>query len=288
MGREQLIAQLEEVDNLPTLPVIVQQIQSLLASPRSSMAQIATVIARDQAISTKVVRLINSAFYGLGQPVSSIQQAIVLLGLTTVKNLVVGVSIVKTFDKAGTASLFDREKFWMHCFACAMGAKALAKRLGLEEPEDYFLAGLLHDIGVLILDQYAHHEFVDILQKAIRGKRDYSAVEKEVMGITHGEIGEILASKWKIPLFLSQSMRHHHVPLFQNPELSASLDKIAMVHIADYQAIVHGIGMGIACPASACSAEAMRRFSISQTMLDEVFAGIEKEVKVIMREWFAR
>lgn len=141
-----ILTRLQEIENLPTLPAVVRRLRQLMANDRSSMTEIASVISRDQATGTRVIRLVNSAFYGLRSRVTSIQQAIVLMGLNTVKNLVTGVALVRTFADGGTASLFDRERFWMHTFGCAMGARLIAVRLGKEDPEDFFLAGLLPDM----------------------------------------------------------------------------------------------------------------------------------------------
>ena len=110
MNKAAFLTRLENIENLPTLPAVVRQLQTLIENPRSNMAQIAAVVTRDQAIAARVVRLINSAFYGMGGKVTSIQHAIVLLGLNTVKNLVTGVSVVKAFGGPENASLFDREK----------------------------------------------------------------------------------------------------------------------------------------------------------------------------------
>ncbi|HMA64060.1 MAG TPA: HDOD domain-containing protein, partial [Chitinispirillaceae bacterium] len=107
MDKEAMLAKLEGIENLPTLPVMVQQIQKLINNPNSSMNQIGALISKDQAIAARVVRLVNSAFYGLGRKVSSIPQAIVVLGLNTVKNLVTGVSVIKMFETADKESLFN-------------------------------------------------------------------------------------------------------------------------------------------------------------------------------------
>ena len=245
MEKGMLLCELDKIENLPTLPVVVQQIQKLIASPNSSMVQIAAIIARDQAIAARVIRLINSAFYGLGGKVASIQQAIVLLGLNTVKNLIVGVSVVTMFeDSAGGASMFDTQKFWLHAFACALGAKAIAKKINAREPEDFFLAGLLHDIGILVLDQFFHQEFVGIVQDAAGRKIDYVKAEQERLGLTHAEIGEYMGRKWKIPELLVHGMRYHHRPLFTDRELAGSIQLIAAVHVADALAVIRGIDMG--------------------------------------------
>jgi putative nucleotidyltransferase with HDIG domain len=280
-----ILHRLEMVENLPTLPIVVEQIHKLIASPNSSMAQIGAVIARDQAITARVIRLINSAFYGLGSRITSIPQAIVLLGLNTVKNLITGVSVVKMFAGSGGASLFDREQFWLHSMACAMGARMLAKNLGRREPEDYFLAGLLHDIGVIVLDQYFHEEFIAVLHHAARKRINYYAAEGAVLDTTHSHVGEAVALKWRIPGFLVDAIRNHHEPACSDREDEASRDIIAMVHIADVAANNAGMHMGFAGGRLEYHEQALRSTGIKNGIIDDVFAIVAKEVKALATDW---
>ena len=242
---EEMRERLEAIEALPTLPIVVQQIQKLIANGNATMSQIATVVARDQATSARVIRLINSAFYGVRSRVTSIQQAIIMLGLNTVKNLVTGIAVVRAFEQNNQPSLFDREKFWLHTFGCAMGAKALAVRIRRGEPEDFFLAGLLHDLGILILDQYFHREFVEVLQACVARRIPYIEAERAVLGITHCEAGEFLARRWKMPEVLIDTIRLHHAPLSGNGDNAADRTVIAAVHVSNVTANNAGIHMGI-------------------------------------------
>jgi HD-like signal output (HDOD) protein len=286
MEKGMLLCELEKIENLPTLPVVVQQIQKLIASPNSNMVQIAAIIAKDQAITARVIRLINSAFYGMGGKVTSIQQSIVLLGLNTVKNLVLGVSVVKMFeDSAGNASLFDRQKFWMHTFACALGAKTIAKKMNLREPEDFFLAGLLHDVGILVLDQFFHKEFTGVMLDAAEKKIDYVKAEQDMLGLTHAEIGEFMGRKWKIPEVLVHSIRYHHHPLFADRELAGSIQVIAAVHVADITASNRGIDMGYGNGTKQCEEQALKCIGLSMPEIEVIFDDVEMEVKSVAKEW---
>lgn len=283
MDKEAMLAKLDEIENLPTLPAMVQQIQKLINSPNSSMNQIGALISKDQAIAARVVRLVNSAFYGLGRKVSSIPQAIVVLGLNTVKNLVTGVSVIKMFETADKVSLFNRDAFWMHSFGCAMGARLIAKNLGRSEPEDYFLAGLLHDIGVLILDQFFHDEFVRVLKHSNDNSIDYYTAEQKILGVTHCEVGAIVAEKWKIPDFLIQTIRYHHTSVNQNPQINS--DVINVVHIADVAATNAGLHMGFHPGKNNYFENVLAVTGIKQSAIDDVFGVVEKEIKILKAEW---
>jgi len=283
MDKEAMLAKLDGIENLPTLPIMVQQIQKLINSPNSSMNQIGALISKDQAIAARVVRLVNSAFYGLGRKVSSIPQAIVVLGLNTVKNLVTGVSVIKMFETADKESLFNRDMFWLHSFGSAMGARLLAKNLGRSEPEDYFLAGLLHDIGILILDQFFHDEFLSILKYVNNSNSDYYTAEQNVLGLTHCEVGAIVAEKWKIPDFLIHTIRYHHASVNQDPEINC--DVINIVHIAEVAATNVGFHMGYHPGKMKYFEQALAATGIKQSVIDDVFGVVEKEIKILKAEW---
>jgi HD-like signal output (HDOD) protein len=287
MDRTQTLSKLDLIENLPTLPVIVQQIQKLIESPKSNMSQIAIIISRDQSIAARVVRLVNSAFYGMGTKISSIQQAIMLLGLNTVKNLVIGVSVVKLFESTQGASIFDRQKFWLHTFGCATGARLIAKRLNQDEPEDFFMAGLLHGIGILVLDQFFHDEFNAILQQTVKIKCDVFLAETGVLGLTHCEIGEVMAKKWRLPEYLTMSIRHHHKPNFSELENEYYRLIAAVAHVADTTACEKGITPGFLC-AYAHFEPAYQLVGLKSSVIEEIFDQVEIEVKQVMSDWGIR
>jgi HD-like signal output (HDOD) protein len=287
MDKADILKKLDMVENLPTLPVIVQQVQKLIENPNSNMSQIAMIITRDQSIAARIVRLVNSAFYGLGNKISSIQQAIMLLGLNTVKNLVIGVSVVKTFEGARSATFFDREKFWLHSFACATGARLIAKKLDRDEPEDFFMAGLLHDIGILVLDQFFHDEFITVVQQTVRTKMELTEVEKAVLGVTHCEIGEFMAVKWRIPEYLALAIRHHHQPMLSELETENFRFIAAAVHIADANACNRGSNPGFPCTFT-IHGPALQLTGLNNDDIDDIFTQVETETKQVMSDWGVR
>ena len=285
MDKKEFLAKLENVENLPTLPAVVRQLQTLMANPHSSMAQVAAVITRDQAIAARVVRLINSAFYGMGGKVTSIQHAIVLLGLNTVKNLVTGVSVVKMFEGRQNAPLFDREKFWLHTFACALGARAIANDLKAAEPEDFFLAGLLHDIGILVLDQFFHDEFNEIIRTAIDERIEYVDAERKVIGISHQEVGGFVARKWDMPEILINAIHFHHNPTFAEGKGADAALIMSAVHLADVTLNNRGLDMVHPVGKTNFDAAAIRTVGLSERRIDELYDSIMKEVKAVAAEW---
>lgn len=286
MERKNFIQQLEQIESLPTLPIIAQKIQKLLSSDRSNMAQIASFISKDQAISARVIRLVNSAFFGLRNRVASIQQAIVLLGLNTVTNIVMGVSVVKAFSENSSSSLFDREMFWFHAFGTAMGAKMIARKLGRDEPEDYFLAGLLHDIGILVYDQFFHDEFVEVLKNIVDDKIALLDSETRTFGTTHQETGAFLATKWKLPSILTHSIRYHHNPFIVPNETTDRMRDIShIVYISDLSATNKGIHFGLPSAQKSFENDILSTIKIHEEEINSIFAVVNSEVRSLAKEW---
>jgi len=274
------------IESLPTLPVVMTQLLALINNPKSNMSQISLVISRDQAIASRVVRMVNSAYYGLPTRVTSIQHAIVILGLNTVKNLTLGASVVKTFNESNNhASLFNRELFWLHCFSTAMCSQLLAAHLKKNQPEDYFLAGLLHDIGILIEDQFLHEDFKNILAYGKEKKCGLPEAEMAVLGCTHCEIGALVAEKWKIPSFLHAVLKHHHQPLFLPQDALPVSDLILLTHIADGIVRQNGLGEFFTGWKTSFLPGTPNRLELSPDAIQSIFSRVVVEAKSLMTEW---
>ncbi|OGK03183.1 MAG: hypothetical protein A2350_13915 [Candidatus Raymondbacteria bacterium RifOxyB12_full_50_8] len=285
MNNATIVERLSEIERLPTLPVVIRELQALIVNPRSNMSQIAKAISRDQAIASRVIRLVNSAFYGLRTPVASIQQAIVILGLNTVKNITLGVSVVNSFGSSVAASIFDREQFWIHGFATALASKYLARGLKYPEPEDFFLTGLLHDIGILVLDQFFHDEFVQVLQCTVRQKALFHHIEKECLATDHCEIGSLLAEKWGLPKFVIDAIRYHHTPGMGMAQCPESRDKIALAHVAEAEMRQRGIGSVVPGWINGPETHIREKTAIAVSDIDAISNKVGEEVQALMKEW---
>jgi|Deesub1362B_J571_1020462.scaffolds.fasta_scaffold01287_4 putative nucleotidyltransferase with HDIG domain len=225
---DRMIQVLDSVNDLPTLPSIYTQITEVIKDPNSSVADVAKIIERDQSLTSKVLRLVNSSFYGFARQISTIRQAVVLLGFNNIKNTVLSVSVFQTF--AGMSlGRFDMRDFWKHSIATGVLATFLDKRLRKGYQEETFVAGLLHDIGKIILNRYFGDMFEEALQYAQSKKETFYRAERAVIGFSHDEIGEYLAEKWQLPYTLVESIALHHQPsnLRSNPTL------VAIVHLAN-------------------------------------------------------
>jgi putative nucleotidyltransferase with HDIG domain len=276
---------LDSIEALPTLPVIVQQMRALLNNPQSNMNDIAILISRDTAIAGRVVRLVNSAFYGLRNRVTSIQQAIVILGLNTVKNLTMGVSVVKAFEDMSPNSSFDREQFWLHCFATAQMAKHLAKELKKPEPEDYFLAGLLHDIGILVFDQFFHLEYLASFRSILITRKSLVDTEKLHFGMDHAATSAYIINRWKLPPYLGNVINAHHDPLRLAEQNSSDKDILNLLRFADTYTHQQGLGHFIKETQSQQESIPENMIQLRKPSIEACFSKTEAEVRLLMREW---
>lgn len=204
-----LKAIVSEIDNLPSLPQVVTTIITLINNPRSSAEDLNRALERDPALVGRILKLVNSAFYGLPNRVSSVRQAIVLLGFSTIRSLALSAAIFDFFGKPRTIK-FSRVNFWAHLVGTAGLSRLLAHHeSGLNE-ESAFAAGLLHDMGMLVLDRFVPDEFAAILEIASRKQINFVDAEREVLDTDHGEIGRWLGEKWMLPEELVNAIGYHH------------------------------------------------------------------------------
>jgi putative nucleotidyltransferase with HDIG domain len=228
---EQAVARLKD---LPALPVIVSELLASFEDADVGLAQLADKIANDQALAAKTLRLANSSFYGLQSKVRTISQAIQVLGFDSVRALVVGAGVIGGFE-TGRKNGFDFDGFWRHAIACALCARALARRVGIPA-EQAFVAGLLHDLGRLVLVTRFPEHYAEVL--AQRGLRDcpLQEAERAVLGIDHAQVGRALAQHWRIPEAICRAIGNHHQPMQQDFG-----DLPAIVHVAN--AVAHGLDL---------------------------------------------
>jgi len=202
---EQVVA---KVKDLPTLPDVVFKVNEVVNDPCTSATDLENVISRDQAIAAKVLKLVNSAFYGLPGRVDTLSRAIPLLGFSTVRNLVMSVTI---FDISSVGE-FDMKNFWRHAFATSTAARAIGLADSLPDAETLSLAGLLHDIGKTVLLQHFAKQYHPVIELIEKKGLSFLQAEKKLYSIDHTLVGGILAEKWSFPPNLCAAIEHHHYP----------------------------------------------------------------------------
>jgi len=221
----------------PPLPRAFLALQEVLGNPRSSLRDIAAVVSHDPGLSALLLKLANSAFYGFSGRVDTIERAVGLLGAAEVHALAAGAAVSTLFRDNPYPDLLDIPLFWKHSVACAIVSRFLAERSGQKNPERFFLAGLLHDIGKVLL-AVAEPEMVAMaLDVARRGNLSALRAEKHVFAFDHAELGGRVIAKWHFPDSLALIVAGHH-----DPQLCGHDPEPALAHVADMVVLALGVG----------------------------------------------
>jgi HD-like signal output (HDOD) protein len=221
---------------LPEIPSIVFELNEVIANPLSTADQMARVINKSPSLTALLLKIVNSSFYGLPSKVDRVSLAVTLIGTRELSALALGISIISVF-KSIPRTLLNMQSFLQHSLGCAIIARLLAAQKGLRLTEQMFTAGLLHDIGRLILFIHFPSEILDILRRARRESGVLVAVEQQQLGCDHTAIGRYLLNHWRLPLMLENTVAFHHTPADAPDPVPA-----AIVHVADI--LVNALGVG--------------------------------------------
>lgn len=242
MNRNQLLTRLKSITHLPTLPVIVLEVNRLLQDYESPMEQLVHLLGKDQSMVIKILRLVNSSFYGLKSKVNSPRQAITLMGYNTVRNAIVSVAVMDALALKKKLNGFEIEDFWKHSIGVAIISRYLATKTSLVPAEDAFTAGLLHDIGKVVLVNFFRDDFIQITAEANENHLSFFDAELKLNSCTHGLVGGYLAQQWLLPETLIQAIKHHHAGAdrFHHSNLSCLVELAnSLTHILTGDSIYH-------------------------------------------------
>lgn len=270
---EALIERIRRCPSLPSLPSIAVQVLNLVQDEDVDMPEIARVITRDPALSSKILKTVNSSFYGRRHNVSTVSHALVILGLQSVKTLVLGFSLVSNLSdrKKGVARTgFDHMVYWRRSVYAATAAKVVAARARVVTHEELFLSTLLADIGQLVLDQVLGAEYGALCVGA-RRHDEVTRREQERLGMTHAEVGGILAESWKLPPVLSQPLAGHHDPQsVADPTLRRMAELVGLCSLCADVFVDSDAGDAI----SGVRASSRTLLGISESETDELLAEV--------------
>ncbi|MBL8029343.1 MAG: HDOD domain-containing protein [Fibrobacteres bacterium] len=220
----------EKIIALPTLPTVVSRLMQLVDSPKSSAQTLAKLIENDQVLTARILKLANSAYYGMARQVATVSQAVVIVGFDAVKDMGLSVSVLDAFKDPGGNRYFNLARFWEHTMGVAFTAKLLAKKHAPEVSSEAFTAGLLHDLGKVVINQYCHDDFMEIMSRVNDDKEDLLYAETMVLDTTHDRIGGWLANRWNMPVSIVDAIEFHHHPyLSEKHQTLATLIKLADV-----------------------------------------------------------
>ncbi len=207
----------QHVKSIPTLPTVLTELSRRMEDPKTSSDDLAQVIMQDQAISSKVLKLVNSPFYGYSGRINTINQGIVILGFNAIKNLVLSTSVIEAFKDTQSGDSFRMDLLWVHSAAVAGVAKLLAERAGGSDPEEAFVVGLLHDIGKILLWISEPKLFAGCIAASQQHRIPLNDVERKVIGFGDNELAAVLAEKWKFPTSLREALRWRPQPEYAGP-----------------------------------------------------------------------
>ena len=241
METERLEALVRQVRDLPALPETVVRVMRLADDPKSGIVDVAKVLAPDQALAARVLKLANSAFYGSSRRIATVSDAVVILGMRTTRNLVMAASCEALLENEVAGYCLPRGALLRHSLACASAAQALARRTQYRGMEEAFVAGLLHDLGKVVMNAYLRDQFIQVLMQAASGEMTYAEAERTVFRFDHAEAGACLLERWNLPASLVAAVRYHHTPL----EAPGDHPLPCLVHVADAICMTLGIGLGL-------------------------------------------
>ncbi|MCP5002630.1 MAG: HDOD domain-containing protein [Planctomycetes bacterium] len=240
MSKISLIKLVTKIKELPPLPQSIPRILEITRNPDSSAQELTKVFENDPTLAASILKLANSAYYRGTKEISSIPNAIVRLGYNTIKSIALAASTQDMLNNSVDAYKLEKGMLWQHSTACATGAKMIAQRIKYSDSEEAYIAGLLHDIGKIILSSFAEEQYDEILEKTKANDTPYNVVEHEVLGFDHPQIGGKIIEKWGLPPSLVEAVQYHH-----QPEKSEKYKVLTyIVHLADAICDMLGIGLG--------------------------------------------
>jgi len=267
---------LAAVGDIATLPEVTIKIIEIVEDPKSTARDLHEVIKNDPALSVKVLKVVNSAFYGLPGQVASVDRAIILLGLSAVKNIAIAASIARLFKGRRISERFSAADLWRHSVAVAVSARTMA-RLSPHPvmSDEVFVAGLIHDIGTLVERQVFPDQFAEVINRCERANIDFLECERQVIGADHQAFGVGLTTKWKFPRHLRAAVGFHH-----NPEaLSVELRNIAtLIQLADALCCQEKIGFYLTAQHSVVTEDMLDTLGITYEQFDELRSTLIDQV----------
>lgn len=220
---------LSNIYTLPSMPSIMIELSKLLKKPNSTANEMAQIILKDPGLTSKILSIANSPLYGLPRKITTVEFAILIIGLDEIKNIVTALTMIDSFKSKSDNNLNQKE-FWAHSLICGLLCKKIAEDVGCSSSGEAFIAALIHDLGIPVIHKYFLTNFIVISEMNASQGMFFPEAEKEVLGLTHQEIGKFLAVKWNLPSLLCDTILYHHKPSEAKEEQTLA----SLVHIADY------------------------------------------------------
>lgn len=276
ISREEHRKQIEKfINKMPSLSTTVGKVMEICSRTDASPNELNKVISLDPVLTGQVLKLINSAYYSLINKVTSLTRAITMLGLNTVKNMALSTAIIKSVSGAKKSKVLPTKKFWAHSIGVGVSTKLLAKELDIPvmEREELFVAGLLHDLGKVPFGD----EYIEVLNRAKTEQRSLFEIEKEILGMDHQEVGELIAKKWKLNDFITACIVNHHDPSAVREEFRL---KVALVALGNIYSNIFDFGYaGDPYPEESEIAPLLELTGLSWDQFSSIARDVEQEIE---------
>ncbi|MEK6813680.1 MAG: HDOD domain-containing protein [Nitrospirota bacterium] len=261
---------LARVDRIRPLPGVARRVVELVEDDAASVDKIQAEILKDQVITARLLKLCNSAYYGFPRKIGAVSEAVVLLGFTAVRSLVLSLGLKEIIQAPLEGYSMAAGELWRHSLACALIARRIAQISGYADVERAYTAGLLHDIGKVALDQFVRAEYSEIVRRTESGGKTFSQAEQEILGFDHCQVGKMLLDHWRLPAVLVEAVFLHHRPS------EAALDPrlAAITHAADGLTLMAGFGLGADGLAYKVDPQAMARLGLDSEKIEAVLGTV--------------
>ncbi len=266
------------VEKMPALPVTVSKVVEICNTPGTSPTDLNRVISVDPVLMARVMKLINSAYYGLSNRITSLVRAIIMLGINTVKNLALSTAVVGSLGKADNFRALNAQGYWRHSLGVGVTAKAIARERGVDQKflEEFFIAGLIHDIGKIPINYAAAESYVEAMGLSDRESIPLFQAEQSVFGFDHAEVGARIGEQWNIGQDIVDAIRYHHAP--ENYEGSA-IELVYAVSLANRFMILAETGFSGDRHPQALPEVVTQHLSIDEGFLDSIEDAVDSEIQ---------
>lgn len=270
-------------NKLPSFPQVAAKLLEVSKDETASLTDLSKIVETDPGISVRVLEIVNSALYGLGRKITALSEAVVFLGLDEIKKLAIGMTVFEKMFKSGHAEQFDRLLFWRHCLSVAVLSKEIAKATGYPDPEEAYIAGLLHDIGKVFLDIQGQRNYGDFIQALSLSVDLIIEKERNFIGLGHDDVGAFFCSRWKLPEKLTLAVKYHHQP-FEHLALSREETLlISIVSLSNFLCWTQGIGSFDLVRPPVLPPEVEKTINLDQIDIIECIQHMNKEVADISK-----
>ncbi len=267
---------INSIGEIATLPEITVRIIQIVEDAKATARDLHDVIRNDPALAAKILKVVNSAFYGLPGQVNNVDRAIVLLGLSAVKNIAIAASMTRLFQGGVTIDGFNGMELWRHSATVGAASRLIAKAQGAQCMEEMFLAGLIHDLGLLIERQALPRKLAEVIARHRAEPRSFCQIEEEVIGADHQAFGQALATKWRFPKGLVAVIGYHHKPHLLSPEFKQMVE---IVHLADVIACQLEFGFSRTAALTEITEPLLKSMNLSAAQVEAIKAEVPEHVR---------